>query len=169
MEKFIKKGNLVYIKKPDYEDIEYIKKLWTDEDTMKDVGGIIICDDKKWDNWYKRMVYPGNGKNFYCLIYDINNLPVGEVSFHGYDRNTKTADLNVKVEYIHRGNSYGNEAIKLLLNYYFNEFGGEVIFDNVANENGVNALKKWGFEVLEEKENEVLFRMTKENFNKSME
>ncbi|GAA0115503.1 GNAT family N-acetyltransferase [Clostridium senegalense] len=169
MDKFIKRGNLVYIRKPDFEEIDYIKKLWSDEDTMRDVGGAIHYSEYKWENWYKRMVDPGNGKNFYCLIYNMENTPVGEVSFHGYDRNTKTADLNVKVENKYRGNNYGNEAVMLLLEYYFNSYGGEVIFDTVANENGIEALKTWKFEVLEEKGKEVLFRMTKENFNKMVE
>lgn len=163
--KIIKKGKNVYIKKPKFNELNYIKTLWNDKETMGDVGGVINFDEERWISWYERMVYPGDNKNFYTLIYNFQDIPIGEVSFHGYDDELKSADLNVKIQSNFRRRGYGVEAINLMLDYYFNEFGGEVIFDNVMNTKGIEALKKVGFSIVEEKENEVLFRMTKEEFN----
>lgn len=110
------------------------------------------------------MVKPGDGKNFYCLIYTKENEPVGEVSFHRFDEKKKSAELNIKVQYKFRGKGYAKEALRLLLDYYFNEYGGQVITDDVTNANGQEALKKFGFEIISKSEDRIVFKMTKERF-----
>ncbi|MFD3157727.1 GNAT family N-acetyltransferase [Haloimpatiens sp. FM7330] len=162
---FKSQGNLIYIKQPEFCELFYVKKLWSDKETMNDVGGPIDFPEKRWECWYKRMVRPGDGKNFYCLIYNNENKVVGEVSFHRYDEENKVAEFNVKIESKYRGRGYGKEAIKLVLNYYFYEFGGQVMMDEVINENGIQTLKKFGFEVVSQTENSTVFRMTKKRFN----
>lgn len=164
----VSSGKLVYIKQPNIDELNYVSELWTDEETMRDVGGTIAFPEEKRGNWYRRMVQPGDGKNFYCLIYNHENNPVGEVSFHGYDREEKSANFNIKVQYKYRGNGYAKEAMELMLNYYFYEFGGEVIFDDVINVNGQRALSKFGFEIVSEFEDEVSFEMTKDRFTQLM-
>ena len=32
-------GKDVYIKQPEFEELEFVSKLWGDEETMKDIGG----------------------------------------------------------------------------------------------------------------------------------
>lgn len=138
-------GKLVYIKKPEFDELDYTKELWSDYNTMKDIGGVYDFSEKNKNTFYKKMVSPTDGKNFYCLIYKNDGVKVGEVSFHGYDCANKIARLNVKVHAKHRGNGYGSEAIKLLLEYYFYEFCGEVIVDKVVNKVGERTLLKLGF------------------------
>lgn len=161
---FKREGKLVYIKKPQFYELTYVKKLWADEETMKDVGGALDFPKEKWDSWYKKMIEPGDGRNFYCLIYNNEHQSVGEVSFHRYDEINKTAEFNIKIESKYRGRGYANEAMKLMLKYYFYEFGGEVMLDEVINVNGQQALKKFGFEVISSAEESISFRMTKERF-----
>ncbi|WP_051931602.1 GNAT family N-acetyltransferase [Clostridium sp. KNHs214] len=161
---FKREGNLIYIKKPQFYELTYVKKLWANEETMKDVGGALDFSKEKWDSWYKKMVEPGDGRNFYCLIYNNEHQSVGEVSFHRYDEINKTAEFNIKIESKYRGRGYANEAMKLMLKYYFYEFGGEVMLDEVINVNGQQALKKFGFEVISSAEESISFRMTKERF-----
>jgi 8-oxo-dGTP pyrophosphatase MutT (NUDIX family)/RimJ/RimL family protein N-acetyltransferase len=161
---FKRYGKLVYIKQPDFCELEYVSELWNDEETMRDVGGTILFPEDKRDAWFKRMVYPTDEKNFYCLIYTLDNVPVGEVSFHRFDKEAGTADFNIKIHNKHRGQGYAGEAIQMLLSFYFYNFNGQVIFDNVANENGQKALEKFGFEIVSANSNEVLFKLTKERF-----
>ena len=105
-------GKKVYIKQPDWAELEFVSTLWADEDTMKDIGGVYSFSESKWEMFYNKMVYPGDGKNFYCLIYEaLEDKPVGEVSFHGYDCVTKSARFNIKVLYSERRKGYGEEAL----------------------------------------------------------
>lgn len=159
-------GKLVYIKQPEVNELNFIKELWSDYETMKDVGGTFELPEEKWELFYKKMISPTDGKNFYCLIYNYDNIPVGEVSFHGYDSATKIARFNIKVQNRFRNNGYGSEATRLMLEYYFNEFGGKIIMDTVGNEVGKNTIAKAGFEAIRKYGNEITYRLTKENFLK---
>lgn len=157
-------GKLVYIKQPEFSELDYIRELWSDYETMKDVGGTFEFSREKWELFYKKMIFPTDGKNFYCLIYDTQDNPVGEVSFHGYDSATKIARFNVKIQHRFRNKGYGSEATRLMLEYYFNEFGGQVMMDTVGNDNGQNAIAKIGFEAIRKHGSEITYRLTKENF-----
>jgi RimJ/RimL family protein N-acetyltransferase len=167
----LRKGKLIDIRQPSFEELKFVAALWADFDTMKEVGGPIVFERERWEAWYERMVEPGDGRNFYCLIFNKSNKPVGEVSFHRYDRASGTAELNVKVMYKHRGKGYGKEAVMLLLDYYFNEFGGEVITDaiDINNIGGQKVLLNLGFDHVLSDEKAFLVKMTKEKYNNSME
>ena len=82
---YMREGKRIYIKQPILEELEFVASLWSDEETMKDIGGIFSFPRSKWEGFYKKMVYPSDGKNFYCLVYLNDGSPIGEVSFHGYD------------------------------------------------------------------------------------
>lgn len=157
-------GKLVYIKQPQFEELHYIKELWADYETMKDAGGIFNFPKEKWELFYKKMVSPADGKNFYCLVYNKEDLPVGEVSFHGYDIATKIARFNVRINSVHRGKGYGAEATRLLLEYFFYEFGGLIMMDTVSNTKRKNPLLKLGFEIVRRHSNYVTYKLTKERF-----
>lgn len=59
--------------------------LWSDKKTMKDAGGIIPFPKERKEGWHNNMVYTTDSENFYCLVYNNEENPVGEVSFHRYD------------------------------------------------------------------------------------
>ena len=159
-------GKLIYIKQPEISEFNFISKLWADEETMRDIGGTYDFSEDKWENFYDKMVYPGDGKNFYCLIYEVNsNKPVGEVSFHGYDCVTKSARFNIKILYSERRKGYGEEAARLLLEYYFLDFGGKMIIDNVKTDEGIKLIQKLGFEVTGQYKDEVGVRLSHTTFS----
>ncbi|MDV4152561.1 GNAT family N-acetyltransferase [Clostridium sp. AL.422] len=157
-------GKLIYIKMPEFNELAFVKELWGNRKNMNDVGGVYSFPEEKWGMFYKKMVSPTDGKNFYCLIYDLNDKPIGEVSFHGYNSATKVARINVKVHYEHRRKGYGEEALRLLLEYYFFEFGGQAIIDSVKNDEGKFLLKKIGFEELNNFRNQGTYKLTKNKF-----
>lgn len=157
-------GKNVYIKQPEYEELEFVRELWADRDTMKDIGGVFDFSENKWEMFYKKMVLPTDGNNFYCLIYNNEDKPVGEVSFHGYDSITKIARFNIKVYSKYRNKGYGEEAIRLLLEYYFIEFGGEIIMDNIITPEGERMATKLGFEELRKYNDKITIRLTKDDF-----
>ncbi|WP_297639388.1 GNAT family N-acetyltransferase [uncultured Clostridium sp.] len=157
-------GKKVYIKQPEYSEMAYVSELWGDRETMEGIGGVFNFSTEKWNPFYKKMVNPSDGKNFYCLIYNNKDIPVGEVSFHGYDLITKTARFNIKVHSKYRGLGYGREATSLLLEYYFQEFGGNIMMDNINNEKGISLAKKLNFEQIGKSRDGVICRITKEKF-----
>lgn len=158
-------GKKIYIKQPELSEFSFVSKLWSDYNTMKDIGGVYDFPESKWEMFYNKMVYPGDSKNFYCLVYDAATCkPVGEVSFHGYDCVTKSARFNIKILYSERRKGYGEEALRLLLEYYFLDFGGNMIIDNVTTEAGLNLINKFGFEITGQYKDEIGIRLDKENF-----
>lgn len=157
-------GKKVYIKQPEYEELEFVSSLWKDEETMKDIGGVFNFPRNKWEMFYKKMVNPTDGKNFYCLVYTNKDIPIGEVSFHGYDSATKIARFNVKIHSNYRNKGYGEEAIRLLLEYFFLEFGGDILMDKVLTEAGERIAQKIGFEEVRTFNNDNTMRISKEDF-----
>ena len=157
-------GKKVYIKQPELYELAFVSKLWADEETMKDIGGVFNFPESKWDMFYKKMVYPTDGKNFYCLVYNTRDKAVGEVSFHGYDSATRIARFNIKIHYRYRNKGYAEEAIRLLLEYYFLEFGGEMIMDSISTDAGRRVAKKVGFEEVRQFKDETTIKITKKDF-----
>ncbi|MGL5352482.1 MAG: GNAT family N-acetyltransferase, partial [Clostridium sp.] len=157
-------GKNVYIKQPEFEELSFISKLWGHEETMADIGGPYIFPKEKWEMFYKKMVQPTDGKNFYCLIYTIRDKAIGEVSFHGFDSATKAARINVKVHYRYRNKGYGEEAVRLLLEYYFLEFKGRAIIDTIKTDNAKKFFNKIGFESIGEFRNQTTYKLTKGDF-----
>lgn len=163
-------GKKVYIKQPEYNELTFVKDLWGHKETMKDIGGVFNFTEEKWDMFYKKMVSPTDGKNFYCLVYTNDDKAVGEVSFHGYDSATKIARFNVKIHYDYRNNGYAEEAVRLLLEYYFVEFGGDMLMDKISTAEGERVAQKIGFEEVRKFGNNITVRINKEeflNFDKS--
>lgn len=160
-------GNIASLRTPTPADLDYIRSLWADPDTMKDAGGSIDLDEGRARRWYQKMVDPGSDTDRYFLIVDSDSdEPVGEVSFHRYDPKTKAAELNIKIEAGRRYQGHGPEALRLLLDYFFGAFGGEVMLDPVApgNRNGQRALSRFGFERDRSRKDVFLLRMTKQRF-----
>lgn len=157
-------GKKIYIKQPEYKELNFVSKLWSDEETMRDVGGVFHFPENKWEMFYKKMVYPTDGKNFYCLVYTIRDKAIGEVSFHGFDSVTKIARFNIKIHHKYRKKGYGEEALKLLFEYFFLEFGGEMIMDSVPTEEGVRIAKRLGFTEVGQYKDGTKMKVTKEEF-----
>ena len=157
-------GKLIYIKMPEFNELAFVEELWGNRRNMGDFGGVYYFPKEKWEMFYRKMISPTDGKNFYCLIYDLEDNPVGEVSFHGYNSATKVARINIKVHYEYRRKGYGEEALRLLLEYYFFEFGGESIIDSVKTEESKALLKKIGFEELNNIREQRTYKLTKNKF-----
>lgn len=162
------KGRRVQLRPPRPDEMTFIRWLWADPETMAPVGGPIdlTYDEAQARRWYAQMVDPGSGMDVYCLILDEASTPIGEVSFHRLDKDTMTAEFNVKVAHVHRGQGYGRDAIVTFLDYFFNRFGGRVMVDHLAHDNlaGQQALLKCGFEHDPSIEEAFYLRLTKERF-----
>lgn len=156
----------LYLQPPSSGDMEFVRWLWADGDTMQPVGGPIVLTDDEASRWYARIVDPGRSTDCYCLIRLMDETPVGEVSFHRLEVRKMTADLNVKVMASMRGQGIAREALLRFMEYYFNSFGGRVLADDLAPQNlgGQIALARLGFHRAPSSADVVRFEMTDVGF-----
>ena len=157
-------GKIAYIRKPSFEELSFVKDLWGNKENMGEVGVAYSFPREKWEMFYKKMIQPTDGKNFYCLVYTTDDKAIGEVSFHGYNSATKVARINIKIHHEYRRMGYGEEALRLLLEYYFLDFGGEAIIDTVRTNEAKSLLKKVGFEEINNFRKQYTYKLTKNNF-----
>lgn len=163
-ELFSRNGKLIYIRQPEYNELKYTHSLWNDYETMKDIGGVFEFGEEKWSLFYKKMINPTDGKNFYCLVFNNDDEPVGEVSFHGYDSATKVARLNVKIHNKHRNRGYGTEACRLLLEYFFFDFGGNIAMDTLKGDKVIESIYNLGFSQHSKCKGEITYQISRESF-----
>lgn len=90
-------GSKVSLRPPRPAELAFVRTLWGDPETMALVGGPIDWSEAAFWAWYARMVDPGSLQHCYCLILTLPGIPVGEVSFHQWNPQTRSAELNIKV------------------------------------------------------------------------
>lgn len=140
-------GSNIRLRIPQPGDLAFIRRLWSDPETMAPLGGPFRMTEQQMLAWYARMVDPGRGSDLFTLIETHAGEPVGEASFHRLSWASMEADFNIKVLATCRRRGYGAEATGLLLGYFFNNLGGQRMIDDLALENpaGQAALAKFGF------------------------
>ncbi len=137
---------------------------------MEAVGGPIEWPLERFERWYQRMVEPGRSTDLYCLIVSgKDQMPVGEVSFHGFDGSTAT--LNTKVVASQRGRGFGQDALQTFLRFFFDQVGGADLIDDVAlgNTAGQRLLLRRGFLHDPTRHDVYLLRMTRQRYSERYE
>ena len=142
------RGKLVYLREPKRVEVSFVQALWADNETMAAVGGTHSLPTDRFDRWFAHMVDPGNPETCYCLIFNKDHIPVGEISFHWWNSVHQSAVLNIKVMAKHRGHGYATDALRTFLSWFFTQAGGRKMIDDVAldNQSGQRLLKSLGFE-----------------------
>ena len=77
----ILQGTIVYLRLPNHSELKYIQWLWSDPETMKEVGGPICFSNEQAEKWFAKKISPGKGTDCYCLIFNTNDEPVGKSVF----------------------------------------------------------------------------------------
>jgi RimJ/RimL family protein N-acetyltransferase len=159
-------GRRVRLRPPRWEEMLFIRRLWSDPATMAAVGGPTDLSDDRARDWYARMVDPGSREHCYCLILDESDRPIGEVSFHRLDRQM-SATLNIKILACERGKGYARDGLLAFLDFFFDRVGGQCITDDVAVDNaaGQQLLLRLGFQHDASRTDVCLLHMTKDGFN----
>ena len=156
----------VNLRPPTWDDMEYIRWLWSDPETMEPVGGPVHLSKEQARSWYARKVEPGSPADCYRLILNEKDQPVGEVSFRSLGPQTMTASFNIKVAAAERGRGYAREAMLLFLEYFFHQLGGQTMIDDVAlgNSVGQQALLRFGFEHDPSQDKVFRLQMTRQRY-----
>jgi len=157
----------IELKTPTWQDMDSIRWLWGDEETMAAVGGPVHLTDDQAMEWFLRVVDPGGQQDHYRLIFNEDQHLVGEVSFHQYDPKPRSAMFNLKIISSERGKGNARAAIHDFLTIFFNELEGHIMLDDIALDNlrGQEVLLQFGF--LHDPSRKDVFRVyiTKERFN----
>jgi RimJ/RimL family protein N-acetyltransferase len=140
-------GEKVYLRAPRIDELSFVRRLWADPDTMAPVGGTLDLPEPKARKWFSRMVVPGSLTHCYCLIFNQEGIAVGEISFHRWDPEQRSARLNLKVLASYRGQGYAKDALGAFLARFFGRIGGRLMTDDVALDNhpGQRLLSSFGF------------------------
>ena len=163
-------GKSIALINPTLDDLIHVKEIWKDEKTMDDVGGIYFLSNEKYIKWYNHMFIDRKNENEYYLIFKKDTKDcIGEISFHNFDIITKKAMFNIKIKYDFRKKGFGIESMDLILNHYFNTWHGEIMEDSIweKNKNGLEILKKYGFEEIKEDEEDIWVELHKKNWNEA--
>ena len=158
----------IELRPPTENDMPFIRWLWSDPETMKPVGGPIHLTDAQAQHWFAKMIKPGRPTDCYRLIFNEQNEPVGEISFHRLNPATMAAEFNVKIASSQRGQGYAKKAMLLFLDFFFNQVGGQVLVDDIARDNyqGQQVLLKFGFECVPNIDDVFRVEMTRDRYNR---
>jgi len=161
------KEDRIHLKSPEWDDMPFIRRLWSDPETMRPVGGPVHLTDEQAEDWFARKIDPGRSTDCYRLILDNENRPVGEISYRHLDVESMTAFFNIKIMHAERGKGYAKEAMQVFLDQFFNQRGGRVMIDDVALDNvgGQQVLLRLGFEHDPSTGEVFRLRMTRERFD----
>jgi len=133
---------------------------------MEALGGIVDYSEEKMRNWFRRLVDPGGSTDCYCLILNEDAKPIGEVSFHSFDSENRSARLNIKVHASQRGHGYGKDALVTFLTFFFGSVGGQAMTDPAGLDNDLakRLLLTSGFEIDNNYSDVFMMFMTREMY-----
>jgi RimJ/RimL family protein N-acetyltransferase len=161
------KVNSIQLRHAQWEDMPIIRDMWSDEDTMRPVGGPVVLTNEEAKDWFARKIDPGNPSDCYRLIMNQQGCPVGEISYRDLDPETGRAHFNIKIMHAERGKGYAKGAMRIFLDLFFNQHGGRLMLDDVAPDNvaGQELLFHFGFEHDPSESDVFRMRLTRERFN----
>lgn len=160
-------SNLLKLYVPNFYELEYRRKLISDEKTMEyNIGhgengtGCYYRTLEEVKTWYKN--WNNDSNKFYAyLVRVFDNKPVGEVAIYYNDEHKKHV-VSIIIEDCYRSRGYAKEGLVLLIKYAFQEMKLNFIIDEIpiSRSNANNLFKKAGFIRI----NDDIVEMTKERF-----
>ena len=148
MSKYFKKllGERIYLSPRNTEEIEKFTEWLNDFETTDYTGRSAIITTLEGEKKYFEENMDKN-YNFFIVTLDNDKL-IGTVGLENYDSINRTATLGIFIgDKDYRSQGYGNEAIKLILDYGFNYLNLNNIKLDVLeiNERAIACYKKCGF------------------------
>lgn len=147
--KYFKKleGERIYLSPISIEDAEIYVKWLSDRSVTDGIGGTKNLGNIEGEKaWIAKCLEEGK-KNF-AIVLKENDKLIGNCGLDGFDNVARSATLGIFIgDEEYRGNGYGAEAIKLLLEYGFNTLNLHNICLGVFsfNERAIACYKKVGF------------------------
>ena len=143
-------GSRVRLRAPQPEDAEFMIKIFHDQDTMKRFSRELfspislssLAEDlsKSWKEFRRDFYFSIEGKAS-CQY-------IGSCGYNKIDRKNSYADIGIYLEKSFWAQGLGSEALKLLINYLFDQNNLNKIRLNVHanNESAVRCYERLGFQ-----------------------
>jgi RimJ/RimL family protein N-acetyltransferase len=141
---------------------EHCKKLWDDfeYDFISRTEQLNIGQSiEKVEEWFEQIKKEQGNSHIRLGIFLNNGTIIGDIALQDIDKNNRSCSIGMgmsKLEYRNKG--YGKEAVKLILEYGFNNYGLERITASTSEVNipAQKSLEKLGFK-LEGKERKAIY------------
>ena len=174
------KGNKILLRSLEEKDSEFFFN-WnmTDSEAQREMDNIHFpTSTEHVKNFVKRESLDNGSDNHFLVIEDLKGNIVGIINGHSANNKNGTFSYGLGIAEGERRKGYASEAIKLLLNYYFNELRYNKMNTGVYefNENSIILHEKLG--MIKEGQrrkstytngkywDEILFGITRDEFNK---
>jgi len=143
------KGKHVYLRALEPEDLEFVyaiendEALWELSNTQTPYSRYLI---KEYLNNAHKDIY--EVKQLRLVISDFDNQALGLIDLFDFDFKNKRAGIGVLIKSeTDRHQGFGKEALKLLIDYCFNQLQLHQLYCNISEENiaSLELFKKQGF------------------------
>ncbi|WP_124098708.1 GNAT family protein [Ruminococcus sp. Marseille-P6503] len=130
---------------------EHCRKLWAEfeydfENPAEELN--MGHSVEKADGWFDEIQSLQGGVNVRLGIFLNSGEVIGDVALQNIDRTNRKCDIGMGINKLeHRCKGYGKEAVKLMLDYAFNQLGMERVEANTLSLNiaAQKSLEKLGF------------------------
>lgn len=136
----------------------HCRKLWNDFENPNEPLNIGYSEEKA-DNWFDEIQKDQGTAAIRLGIFLNDGSVIGDIALQQIDKNNRKCSIGIGIAKIqNRSKGYGQEAIKLILNYGFNYAGFERITANTLeiNNPAQKCLEKSGF-TLEGTERQAIY------------
>ena len=137
----------LHLKVPIQEELSYRQRILADPETMsynmgfdiKDSSydkstGCIDFEQSKWGEWYSYWVDNKPQAYYAYIVRNEDCCCMGEVNIHK-SQNENLYEMGIVMEEQFRGKGYSKEALALLLQVAFEEYGAKAIHNNFSTDN----------------------------------
>lgn len=144
------KGNRVTIKPLEVKDVYEMIHWGKHKDPLFKDYNFPVLNDEEVLRWYNYRTQKKDSKCF--SVFDEKNEMIGYINLRNIRRIFRTAKLGIVFNPSVLNKGYGTEAIKLLLDYYFNRMKMKVMYLDVAkfNKRAIRCYEKNGFKIIRE-------------------
>jgi len=141
---------------------EHCKKLWDEfeYDFVNRTEQLNIGQSiEKAEEWFEQIKKEQGNSHIRLGIFLKNGTIIGDIALQNIDKNNRSCSIGMGISKLeNRNKGYGKEAVKLILEYGFNNYGLERITANTSEINipAQKSLEKLGF-TLEGKERKAIY------------
>lgn len=131
------KGNLIYLRALEPEDLEFVYAIENDE-SLWELSSTITPYSKFLIKQYLENAHADiyEAKQLRLVISSINNETLGLIDVFDFDAKNKRAGIGILIKESNNHNKgYGSEALKLLINYCFKNLDLHQLYSNVSETN----------------------------------
>jgi len=146
----------IILKKPQEDDLSYLKILWNDYDEMTEIGGSFTISDEHLTDWYKTIVEDGSDMGYFFIIKE--NNPIGEISFREIESKYY---LSYRIETRYREDNVLKQSVIELLNIFKNLKLSDSIICQIpfGRETHKKLFEEMGFEQFNDEDEPLTFNL----------